>query len=119
MRQTHPFCHSERSVSVVEESDKMGLKLYYVYMMTNWNNSVLYVGVTGNLVRRVAEHINKEAPSFTQKYNLNKLVYYEEFSDVRQAIYREKQLKGWNRSKKNGLVNNFNPEWKNLYLCVL
>ena len=97
----------------------MGLKLYYVYMMTNWNNSVLYIGVTGDLSRRVSEHISQEYSGFTQKYNLNKLVYFEEFLDIKQAISREKQLKGWNRSKKNELISNFNVEWKNLAFNIL
>ena len=97
----------------------MGLKLYYVYMMTNWTNSVLYIGVTGDLSRRVSEHISQEYSGFTQKYNLNKLVYFEEFLDIKQAISREKQLKGWNRSKKNELISNFNVEWKNLAFNIL
>ena len=96
----------------------MGLKLYYVYIMTNWNNSGLYIGVTGDLSRRVSEHVSKEFSGFTQKYNLNKLVYYEEFSDIRQAIGREKQLKGWTRRKKNELINGFNKEWNNFAFDV-
>ncbi len=88
--------------------------MYYVYMITNWNNYVLYTGVTGNLERRLYEHFSKEIPGFTSKYNLNKLVYYEEFHCVNMAISREKQLKGWSRVKKNALVNEFNPYWQDL-----
>ncbi len=90
------------------------IKQYFVYMMTGWNNNVLYIGVTGDLMRRVFEHKSKEIPGFTCRYNLDKLVYYEDYTDIKQAIAREKQLKGWKRQRKNSLVNNFNPEWKDL-----
>ena len=90
------------------------IRVYHVYMMTNWNNQVLYVGVTNNLYRRVQEHISQSCPGFTERYNLNKLVYFEQFNNVNQAIAREKQLKGWNREKKNKLVNNFNAGWLDL-----
>ncbi len=90
------------------------IKQYFVYMMTGWNNKVLYIGVTGDLMRRVFEHKSKEIPGFTCTYNLDKLVYYEDYTDIKQAITREKQLKGWKRERKNNLVNNFNPEWKDL-----
>ena len=93
-------------------------KQYFVYMMTGWNDKVLYVGVTGDLIRRVYEHKSKEIQGFTSKYNLDKLVYYEDFRDVKQAIEREKQLKGWTRQKKNELVNSFNPEWKDLSMLL-
>ena len=79
--------------------------------MTNWSNNVLYIGVTNNLQRRVFEHKSKTVPGFTSKYNLDKLVYFEEYDDIRIAIAREKQLKVWKRSKKNMLVNEFNPCW--------
>lgn len=90
------------------------IKQYFVYMMTGWNNNVLYIGVTGDLMRRVFEHKSKEIPGFTCRYNLDKLVYYEDYTDIKQAIAREKQLKGWKRQRKNSLVNDFNPEWKDL-----
>ena len=89
-------------------------KRYYVYMMTNWNNRVLYIGVTGNIERRVYEHKNGLIEGFTKEYRLHKLVYCEYTSDVRAALQREKQLKGWRREKKNALVNSINPEWKDL-----
>lgn len=88
---------------------------YYIYLLTNWNNKVIYVGVTNNLSRRVYEHKNKLIPGFTSKYNLNKLVYFEETQDVIAAIAREKEIKKWRRGKKNDLVNRLNPEWKDLH----
>ena len=91
------------------------MKEYYIYILTNQYNTVFYVGVTNNLTRRVYEHKNKLVKGFTSKYNLNKLVYYEVFSDVRDAIYREKQIKSWNRKKKIEMIKKFNPEWKDLY----
>ena len=91
-------------------------KSYYVYMMSNWNNKVLYVGVTNNLERRVYEHKNKLNGGFTARYNVNKLVYFEETNDVETAIEYEKKIKGWRREKKNDLVNEMNPEWIDLSL---
>ena len=88
--------------------------MYYVYILSNWDDSVLYIGVTGNLPRRLYEHRNHLVDSFTSKYNVNKLVYYENTNDVYSAISREKQLKGWNRSKKNALITKMNPGWKDL-----
>jgi len=87
-----------------------------VYIMTNQNNSTLYVGVTSVLKVRVWQHKNKEYPnSFTSRYKLFKLVYYEGFSSIEEAIYREKQLKGVNRAKKMELIENMNPKWEDLY----
>ena len=88
--------------------------MYYVYMMTNWSNNVLYIGVTNNLLRRTLEHKSKTVQGFTQKYNLHKLVYFEDYTNINQAIDREKQLKGWKREKKNQLVNDFNKDWLDL-----
>ena len=92
------------------------MKMYYVYMLTNKSDTVLYTGVTNNLERRLYEHKNKMIPGFTMKYNVSKLVYYDCTSDVYQAITREKQIKGWTREKKNQLVESVNPEWKDLSL---
>jgi len=89
-------------------------KTYYVYLLTNWNNQVIYVGVTNNLERRIYEHRNKLVDGFTKKYNVEKLVYFETASDVLAAIEREKQIKKWRREKKNQLVVGMNPEWKDL-----
>jgi len=88
--------------------------MYCVYMLTNWNNKVLYTGITNNLERRIYEHKNKLNKGFTQKYNLNKLVYLEYTKDVKEAIAREKQIKGWNRQRKNELIESINPEWNDL-----
>ena len=91
------------------------MERYFVYILTNKYNKVLYVGVTNNLIRRVYEHKNKLVSGFTSKYNVNKLVYYESFPSVFDAIKREKEIKGWKREKKVALINSFNPEWKDLY----
>jgi Predicted endonuclease containing a URI domain len=93
----------------------MKQKYYYVYILSNKYNNVLYVGITNDLIRRVYEHKNKLVEGFTQKYNVDKLVYYELFGDPINAITREKQLKGYSRKKKVELINSFNPEWKDLY----
>jgi len=92
----------------------MGTRHYYVYLLTNWNAQVIYVGVTNDLERRVSEHKNKVTPGFTAKYNIDRLVYYEEFGDIRDAIAREKEIKKWRREKKNALAKEFNPEWEDL-----
>ena len=91
------------------------MKSYYVYILTNWDGSVMYIGVTNDLERRLFEHKNKLVPGFSSKYKIDKLVYYEETPDVQAAIAREKQLKSWRREKKNALVASFNPEWKDLH----
>ena len=87
--------------------------------MTNYTNSVLYIGVTSILIKRVYEHRNKFADSFTKKYNITKLVYFETTSDISEAIKREKQLKGGSRKKKTELVNQLNPAWDELYEKLL
>ncbi|MCG2713463.1 MAG: GIY-YIG nuclease family protein [Candidatus Omnitrophica bacterium] len=91
----------------------------YVYILTNTNNTVLYTGVTSNLVKRVYEHKNKEVRGFTEKYNLHKLIYYEIFEDMINAIMREKQIKGWLRSKKVSLIEKVNLDWVDLYLSII
>jgi putative endonuclease len=87
---------------------------FYLYIMTNPGNTVLYTGVTNNLARRVQEHREKLVEGFTKKYNVTRLVHYETFDDPRAAIAREKQLKGGSRRKKLDLVNSINPEWRDL-----
>ena len=89
-------------------------KKYYVYLLTNWNHRVMYVGVTNDLKRRLYEHKNKLVEGFPEKYNLNKLVYFESTQDVHTAITREKERKKWRREKKNQLVNQINQEWQDL-----
>ena len=88
--------------------------MYYVYILANWNNKVIYTGVTNNLERRIYEHRNKLADGFTKKYNVCKLVYFDCTTDVKSAIAREKQIKGWTRQKKDDLVKEANPEWEDL-----
>ncbi|MBO1223687.1 MAG: GIY-YIG nuclease family protein [Candidatus Scalindua sediminis] len=88
---------------------------YYVYIMTNKKNTVLYTGVTNNLRRRVYEHKEKLIKGFTKKYNITKLVYCEVFDRIGDAITREKQIKGGSRQKKIDLINSINKDWQNLY----
>ena len=87
---------------------------YYVYILTNWNNKVMYIGVTNNLQRRLYEHKTEAIEGFTKQYKVHKLVYFEQTGDICSAIEREKQLKGWLRRKKNELVESINPEWRDL-----
>ena len=88
--------------------------MYYVYILANWNNKVIYTGVTNNLERRLYEHEHSLVEGFTKKYNVHKLVYFEHTSDVYSAISREKQLKKWSRTKKNQLIERMNPTWADL-----
>ncbi|MCF7803802.1 MAG: GIY-YIG nuclease family protein [Candidatus Marinimicrobia bacterium] len=88
---------------------------YYVYMETNEWHTVLYTGLTNNLIKRAYQHRQKLIDGFTKKYNVTRLVYYELYPTAWEAIEREKQIKGWRREKKEGLINAMNPEWKDLY----
>jgi putative endonuclease len=90
-------------------------KQYYVYMMANKMATVVYTGVTNDLKKRVYEHRSKLIEGFTKKYNLNKLVYYEVFDDINDAIAREKKIKAGSRQKKINLIISINPSWKDLY----
>ena len=93
---------------------------FYVYILTNANNRVLYTGVTNDLVRRVYEHKHHlDKTSFTAQYNVTRLVYFEETSSSRAAIEREKQVKGWNRKRKEKLIESKNPNWVDLYEAIL
>ncbi|HEX8616417.1 MAG TPA: GIY-YIG nuclease family protein [Thermoanaerobaculia bacterium] len=92
----------------------MGWKQYYVYMVTNAWNNVLYTGVTNSLERRVWQHKQKLIRGFTNQYNCDRLVYYEIFDEIEQAISREKQLKRWSRPKKDRLIATMNPAWTDL-----
>ncbi len=90
------------------------MKAYFVYILASKKNGTLYIGVTNNLVRRVYEHKNNLNPGFTSKYNVHRLVYYEETQDVNTALNREKQLKKWRRRWKINLIEKENPEWNDL-----
>lgn len=94
-------------------------KNYYVYILTNSRHTVLYVGVTNDLVRRIYEHKAKLSEGFTKKYNVNELVYFDFCNDVEEAILKEKKIKGGSRAGKIKLIKTMNPEWKDLYnsLC--
>ena len=89
---------------------------FFVYILTSYNGNAMYIGVTNDLIRRVYEHKSGMIEGFTKQYRVHKLVYFEQFEDVRAALEREKQLKKWSRTKKNGLVEIVNPEWKEILL---
>ena len=90
------------------------MKKSYIYFMANKNNTVIYIGVSGNLLKRVYQHKTKSYKGFTSKYNCDKLVYFEEFEDINLAIVREKQLKTGNRQRKEELIKQENPNWEDL-----
>ena len=90
------------------------MKNYYVYLLANKRNGTLYVGVTSNLEQRIWEHKNKRYKGFTSKYGVDKLVWYEELSDISEAIYREKLIKRWKRQYKLNVIEKDNPEWIDL-----
>ncbi|MEY8702463.1 GIY-YIG nuclease family protein [Francisella philomiragia] len=95
------------------------MKAGYVYILANKNNTVLYIGVTSNLIKRIYEHKHKLVDGFTKKYSLQKLVYYEVYEDIKEAILREKQLKKWNRSWKERIIKELNPNWIDLYQSII
>ena len=98
----------------------MSMKPGFIYIVTNKNNTTLYIGVTSNLPKRILEHKEKRYEnSFSARYNLDKLVYFEQFQMIGDAIGREKQLKGGNRETKLNLINKINPDWKDLYQEIL
>ncbi|HOT19794.1 MAG TPA: GIY-YIG nuclease family protein [Spirochaetota bacterium] len=92
---------------------------YYIYMITNRNNNVLFIGVTNDLKRRVFEHREKLVEGFSSKYNCSKLVWYEQTNNIGSAILREKQMKKWKREYNNNIINEMNPEWNDLYETIL
>jgi putative endonuclease len=118
-------CHSERSEEspsndgIPSHSEPAYARIinmsYYVYILTNKSHT-LYTGVTNDLVRRLYEHKHKLIPGFTSKYNIDKLVYFETFTNPEDAIAAEKKIKGWNRKKKMDLIKSTNPEFKDLSL---
>ena len=97
----------------------MNENIYYVYIITNKSNTVLYTGITSNLVRRIYEHKNKIVDGFSKTYNVNKLVYFETSSSIESAIKREKEIKGKKREYKINLINNQNPSWSDLYETII
>lgn len=94
-------------------------KQYSVYLLANQRNTVLYVGVTSDLIGRIYQHKNKIYKGFTSKYNVDKLVYYEDWDTPNDAIAREKQIKGWRRMRKEELINKDNPLWNDLYQDII
>ncbi len=109
LKRLHLLCHFDQ-----REKSPHCVPMYFVYCLTNKYSNVMYIGMTNNLVRRVYEHKTKQVSGFTEKYNVNRLVYFEETPDVEVAIAREKEIKKWRRAKKNVLVTAMNPEWKDL-----
>ena len=94
-------------------------KSYFIYILTNFEETTFYIGVTSNLQKRIWQHKNKFVKGFTEKYNLNKLVYYEQTNSVETALNREKQLKRWHRDWKINLIKEFNPTFKDLYEDII
>ncbi len=94
--------------------DRKTTCMYYVYIITNYTNSTIYTGITNNLIRRIKEHKDKINPSFSSRYNLYKLVYFEVFDKPLTAINREKQIKKYSRMKKDNLIKTMNPDWNDL-----
>ena len=90
-------------------------KYSYVYILSDENNNKLYIGVTSNLINRIREHKEQHVKGYTQRHNIHKLVYYEDYLDIRDALNREKQLKKWRREKKECLIKKMNPGWNDLY----
>jgi putative endonuclease len=117
-------CHAERSEPTRGVASNQAARshqayeksLLHVYILANFSGTI-YTGVTNNLERRLYEHKNKLVEGFTSKYNLNKLVYYEVHHDIKQAILREKQIKGWSRAKRVALIEGANPNWEDLSLA--
>jgi len=93
---------------------KYNKKMYFIYILTNFTNTTFYIGVTNNLERRIFEHQQELVDGFSKKYKLKKLVYFEEYNDIKEALIREKQLKNWHRNWKVNLIKETNPKFKNL-----
>ena len=95
------------------------MKNYYIYILSNKRNGTLYIGVTSNLIKRIQEHKNKLVDGFTKKYNVDKLVYYEQAEQINSALAREKSLKKYNREWKINLIEKENPNWNDLYDSII
>ena len=107
------------NVSIGNPEGPNKVKNSYVYILASKRNGTLYIGVTNDLIKRIYEHKNSLVRGFTEKYKVHKLVYYEEHSDIYEAIEREKQMKKWNRKWKINLIEEFNPEWEDLYYKLI
>ena len=119
---TGVFCHCVLSFchcGLDPQFRKIQHMSYYIYIMSNKPNGVLYVGVTNDLIRRVYEHRNHLVKGFTARYNLEMLVWFEQTDDVNSAIAREKQLKNWHRQWKIELIVQLNPNWRDLYESII
>jgi putative endonuclease len=92
----------------------MDTKKYFVYIVSNFKRTTLYIGITNDLARRITDHRSESIPGFTARYHLTDLIYFEEYTQPIEAIKREKQLKGWRRSKKEKLITHINPTWNDL-----
>ena len=115
-----PQCHPELvSGSRPASAFMKYTKYYYVYILTNRTNEVLYIGVTNNLIRRIGEHKKDSVEGFTKKYKVHKLVYFQQTDNIESAIIREKQIKNWHRQWKINLITKDNPEWNDLYDEIL
>jgi len=125
LRMTVYHCHSEGAERPKNPRNghyfgkKMDEKKYFVYIITNKRNGTLYIGVTNNLIRRIYEHKNKIIDGFSKKYGLDKLVYFEEFPSIEEAIKREKYLKGKKRQFKIDLIEKSNKKWEDLYYRII
>jgi putative endonuclease len=95
------------------------MKTFYIYILANKKNGTLYTGMTSNLLRRIIQHKNGVFKSFTKRYDISKLVYFEISEDVRSAIIREKRIKRWKRKWKIGLIEKNNPQWQDLFCCLM
>ena len=107
-----------REVSFMDQRRPMGARSFYVYILANRIGGTLYIGATNDLIRRIAEHRLKSVKSFTEKYEVHRLVYFEQFDDAENAIRREKRLKKWNRAWKIRLIEESNPNWDDLYPSI-
>lgn len=112
---TNALYHSEKVIWNKTKHQKKMEKQGYIYIITNYNNSTLYIGITSNLIKRIWEHKNHVIDGFSNKYNLEKLVYFEQCDSIETAILREKFLKGKTRQYKVSLIQKENPTWKDLY----
>jgi len=109
----------EEATEAISKQGCLMNKEYYIYIMTNKRNNVIYTGVTNDLKRRVFEHKEKLLEGFTKRYSITKFVYYEVCEDVKEAILREKKIKGGSRVKKVALIDRMNKEWKDLYEDII